>query len=131
MPNKFDISQLEGFRDNIKNFDTDAFIKSCCKELGARLLRKTKFRTPVKTGNLRRNWFVDETVSVNGKKYKIDVFNSTEYAPYVEYGHRTRNHNGWVEGCFMLTESENELRDQTDRILKLKLEKALKDLNKK
>lgn len=139
MPNKYDISQLKEFRDNLEKLDKDAFLKSCVNELSARLLRKVKKRTPVgiypkgsgKTGGtLRRNWYVENHISVNGKEYKVDIYNNTHYAPYVEYGHRTRNHNGWVNGRFMLTESENELRLQADAILKRKLEKALKDIMK-
>lgn len=139
MPKKYDITELKEFRDNLEKLDVDVFVKSCCNELASRLLRKVKKRTPVgiypagsgKTGGtLRRNWYIENHVSVNGKEYKIDVYNNTHYAPYVEYGHRTRNGNGWVNGRFMLTESENELRGQVDSILKRKLDKALKDLMK-
>lgn len=150
MLNKYDITELKEFRDNLEKIDVDFFVKSCVNELAARLLRKVKKRTPVgiyqsgtgKTGGtLRRNWYIDNQVSVNGKEYKIDVYNNTSYAPYVEYGHRQqvgrfipslgkRLKRSWVNGRFMLTESENELRSQADAILKSKLEKALKDLMK-
>lgn len=150
MPNKYDISQLKEFRDNLEKLDVDAFLKSCVNELAARLLRKVKKRTPVGIypaetgkvgGTLRRNWYVDNQVSVNGKEYKVDIYNNTHYAPYVEYGHRQqvgrfvpalgkRLKRSWVNGRFMLTESENELRGQTDAILKRKLDRALKDLMK-
>lgn len=150
MPNKYDISQLKEFRDNLEKLDVDVFLKSCVNELSARLLRKVKKRTPVGIypvemgkvgGTLRRNWYVEDHVSVNGKEYKVDVYNNTHYAPYVEYGHRQtpgrfvpglnkRLVASWVNGRFMLTESENELRGQADAILKRKLDRALKDIMK-
>lgn len=149
MPNKFDISQLKEFRDNLSNINVDLFLRDCVFELGARLLTKVKKRTPVGIypkesgkvgGNLRRNWYA-ETVDVKGKEYSVTIYNNTSYAPYVEYGHRQevgrfvptlgkRLKSAWVNGRFMLTESENELRGQVDGILKLKLEKALKGLKK-
>ena len=57
----------------------------------------------------------------------IEIINPVEYASYVEYGHRTRNHKGWVEGKFMLTVSEDEIRRSAPRILEKKLEKYLKE----
>ena len=53
-------------------------------------------------GTLRRGWTVG-TVIKSGKQYNIEVINSVEYASYVEFGHRTRNHKGWVPGQYMLT----------------------------
>ena len=47
------------------------------------------------------------TVNKVGNDYVIEIINPVEYASYVEFGHRTRNHKGWVEGKFMLTISED------------------------
>lgn len=63
-----------------------------------------------------------------GDKYIIDIVNPVEYASYVEYGHRTRNHKGWVEGHHMLTVSEAELNSMSDAILQKKLNKFMKDV---
>lgn len=46
------------------------------------------------------------TVIKNGDLYEIEIINPVEYASYVEYGHRTSNHSGWVPGRFMMTISE-------------------------
>ena len=56
-----------------------------------------------------------------GDTYQIEIINPVEYAPYVEFGHRTRNHEGWVPGRFMLTISEKELESQAPKILERKL----------
>ncbi len=103
--------------------------ETAIKELAARLLRKVIKRTPVgqysagsgKTGGtLRRNWTIGEVVKA-GNTYTIEVINPTEYAPYVEFGHRTADHSGWVDGKFMLTISEQELQTDASKILMNKL----------
>ena len=88
-------------------------------------------------GTLRRGWtagkrsnakaYADSlTVDKVGTDYVIEIINPVEYASYVEFGHRTRNHKGWVEGQFMLTISEDEIRKSAPRILEKKLETYLK-----
>lgn len=65
------------------------------------------------------------TVNKIGDNYVIEVINPVYYASYVEFGHRTRNHEGWVKGKFMLTISERELQAQAPAILERKLMKFL------
>ena len=60
-----------------------------------------------------------------GDTYVIEVINPIEYASYVEYGHRTRDHQGWVPGKFMMTISEKEIQAAALRILEKKLKKWL------
>ena len=57
----------------------------------------------------------------------IDIINPVNYASYVEFGHRTRGHKGWVKGRFMLTQSEIELNADAPKILEKKLAKWLGD----
>lgn len=47
--------------------------------------------------------------------------------PYIEFGHRTSNHQGWVNGRFMMTISAAELEQQAPAILQRKLFKMLKE----
>lgn len=90
-----------------------------------------------KGGTLRRGWTggqssnataYSNSLNVNkvGTDYVIEIINPVEYASYVEYGHRTRNHKGWVEGKFMLTISEDEIRNSAPNILQKKLKNYLK-----
>lgn len=130
--------QIERLSDEQK----DQFLESCCKELAARLLAKVIKRTPVgkeNGGTLRRGWTAGQNqnavayanslnVTKSGGSYHIDIINPVEYASYVEYGHRTRNHQGWVDGHFMLTISENEINSMSDAILQKKLKKFMKDV---
>ena len=126
-------NKLERLNDEARKQE---FIESCAKELAARLLAKAKKRTPVgvypagsgKTGGtLRRGWTI-EPIRKENDKYIIEIINPVEYAPYVEYGHRTSDHKGWVEGRFMMTISENEMREAAPGILERKLMRQLGDL---
>ena len=128
----------------------DEFIKSCAKELAARLLAKVVKRTPTSQypsgsgkvgGTLKRGWTGGVNASASnyaqslqvhqyGGYYVIEVTNPVEYASYVEFGHRTRNHQGWVEGKFMLTISEQEIQAAAPAILEKKLQQKLGELFK-
>lgn len=61
-----------------------------------------------------------------GDLYVIEITNPVEYASYVEFGHRTRNHKGWVKGHFMLTLSEKEIQRAAPAILQKKINRFLK-----
>lgn len=94
----FEIKGLEKLIDMTeeiqKNFSTD--LDKLIKRHGGVLLGNVKRRTPVDTGQLRRSWDIE-------KKYLyVRIFTSTEYAAFIEYGHRARNGKSYVEGVFML-----------------------------
>lgn len=133
--------------------DPNKFVESCAKELAARLLRLVVKRTPVGDysgdsytcasgeqhkghkvpgkvgGTLRRGWTIGE-IRKEGNVYKIDIINPVEYASYVEYGHRTANHSGWVKGHFMMTISEQELEKIAPKVLENKIKKMLSNISK-
>jgi len=148
------LQNLQRNIDRLQRGDIDKFIEECAKELAARLLAKVIRRTPVgqyppssgkKGGTLRRGWTAtteSEAQSSGGNKnaksyaeslrvtkagnvYQIEIINPVHYASYVEFGHRTRDHKGWVKGMFMLTISETELDSQASNILQRKLIKYL------
>ncbi len=75
-------------------------------------------------GTLRRGWTVGE-VRKEGGIYHVEVVNNTYYAPYVEFGHRTANHKGWVPGRFMLTISERELEVIAPRVLENRIKEFM------
>lgn len=144
---KVDVKGLKEFQKHLQKLqDPDVFLQSCAKELAARLLRMVIKRTPVgeypkgtgkKGGTLRRGWTGNnrssaqgyaESLKVNhfGDTYVVEIVNPVEYAPYVEYGHRTANHEGWVTGRFMMTISEQELEKIAPKVLENKIQKYLK-----
>lgn len=55
----------------------------------------------------------------------IEIVNPVEYASYVEFGHRTADHKGWVQGRFMLTMSEHEIQAIAPKVLEAKIKKYL------
>lgn len=132
---KFSCSDLKKLQKQLESLQSERNIlmEACAKELAARLLAKVKKRTPVgvypentgkKGGTLRRGWTIGEIENINGF-YKIEIINSVEYSSYVEFGHRTANHKGWVEGKFMLTISERELQNIAPRVLEKRLKQKL------
>ena len=144
---KLDYKQLEDLKKKLETVcdetQTDKFMRSCAKELAARLLAKVIKRTPVGQyahrtgGTLRRGWTggakADGTayaqslpIQRTGNDYVIEIINPVEYASYVEFGHRTANLKGWVEGRFMLTVSEKEIQNAAPKILEKKVLDYLK-----
>ena len=123
---------LSKFYDQMKLLEKDVndICEACAKEIAARLLAKVIKRTPVQTGTLRRGWsgnVQNMKVKKTGDLYTIEVINPVEYAEYVEYGHRTKDHKGWVPGKFFLTISEEEIRQSADGILEKKIANMLKE----
>lgn len=142
----FDCKELVQFKDKIQKLSenqTQFFIQACAKELAARLLAKVIKRTPTGKypksigkvgGTLKRGWttgksasaYVDSlNIKVANGIYTIEIVNPVDYASYVEFGHRTRNGEGWVEGKFMLTISEQEIQAASPKILENKINKML------
>lgn len=123
----FDIRGLEQLRDKISRIDYETFIKQQTMQLALRLIALTKEKTPVNTGHLRRSWAMG-TVEKVGNEYVVTVSNNVEYASMVEYGHRNRNHTGWVPGRYMLTISENELKEAAPSIINNRIERFLREV---
>lgn len=136
--------------ERLSKFNLDLFYQQCAKELAARLLALVIKRTPVgerKGGTLRRGWTSKTAESAangtgkgakawaqslkithNGKDYMIEIVNPVKYASYVEYGHRTADHKGWVPGRFMMTVSAQELEQKAPQIIERKLLKFMEDI---
>lgn len=114
--------------------------------------------TGKKGGTLRRGWTAETeanaasggnvnardyaqslTITNNGGVYVIEIVNPVHYASYVEFGHRQepgryvpaigkRLKKSWVEGKFMLTISEDELRANAPKVIERKLKNILDDI---
>lgn len=146
-----DIRGLKEFQKKLNSLQNpDEFVEACAKALAANLLARVIKRTPVgdyptssgkKGGTLRRGWTAGKSVSAKGyaeslqvrhvgNDYIIDIINPVEYASYVEYGHRTANHKGWVKGRFMMTISEQELEQIAPSALEKKVMKYLQEAMK-
>jgi hypothetical protein len=101
----FKINGLDNFINNINNIQSNFHIdlQSLVEKHGGILLRNTKMKSPVNTGQLRRSWELEKD------DLYVKVFNNTEYGLHVEYGHRIVGRDGKVkgvaEGVYMLKTS--------------------------
>ncbi|MDO4301550.1 MAG: HK97 gp10 family phage protein [Clostridia bacterium] len=133
-----DCKELEMFRDNLGKMlnDNDKFIEEITKELAQRLLAMLIKATPADTGFLKKNWSVVLTKTSDG--YEAEIINNTNYASYVNYGHRQtpgryvpaigkKLKKGWVDGKFFVELSVAELRGITQPLLEKRLEEHLKE----
>lgn len=107
-------------------------------EIGNRLMMLTKEKTPVDTGDLRGNWFLSD-LAWNGDTLELELYNNTEYAPYVEYGHAQevgryvpaigkRLVVPLVPGFFMMTRSEEEIKGVIPDLVKARVEAYLREV---
>jgi len=128
------LQRLQRKMQKLSQADIEKFCEEAAKELAARLLSKVIRDTPTGQyddgrvgGTLKRGWTIDNNITKNGSVYEIEVINPVEYASYVEYGHRTRNLQGWVNGRFMMTISADEVEQKSVQILEKKLQRMLGD----
>lgn len=101
-------------------------------------------------GTLQRGWTAGKRTSPSayakslpveksGNYYIIRVINPVKYASYVEFGHRQtpgrfvpaigkRLKQGWVNGQYFLTLSEDDLESIAPAVLQKKLDKLLQEV---
>ncbi len=141
---KFTAKGLEGLQKDLAKLqpkDNQQFIEECAKELAARLLRILIKNTlpgqyPKSSGKeggtLRRGWTAYQSkgfdVKQEGDLYTIELVNPVYYASYVEYGHRTADHKGWVPGKFVMTRAEAEIQRIAPKVLEAKIKKYLEGI---
>lgn len=129
---KFDFREFEklakSFKKAVDERVIERFIQDFLLEMAFRALRKIKKRTPVDTGELRRNWQVGRVVR-QGNIYVVEIYNNTDYASFVEFGHRTGvDLTKWVEGRFMMTISMQEIERELPRYLEKRMAGLLNDI---
>ena len=111
--------------------------------------RKRKFRTKegeirnkywkgYTGGTLSRGWTIGNiTQKPNG--YEIEIINPTEYASYVEFGHRQKPgrfvpqigkalKKSWAPGKFMMTITEQEIQNMAPALIQKRFEKFLRQV---
>lgn len=105
-----DFNELENYVKNFRkmSIEFNKFLFDFLTKNALEALAKTKKRTPVDTGELRRNWEITRVIK-RGDELLVYLYNGKDYASYVEEGHATRNREGWVEGYYMATISIEEV----------------------
>ncbi|GKU79861.1 phage protein [Paenibacillus sp. L3-i20] len=130
---EFDFSALERMtnhmRTSMENGIIEKFMHDFILEVAFRAERKIKPRTPLgETGELRRSWMVGK-VERHGNDFVVEIYNNTEYAIFVEYGHRTgKDLTGWVDGRFMMTISMKEIERELQTYYDKHVTRLLDDL---
>ena len=114
----FEIKGIDTFLKNINNIQSNfhSDLQNLVEKHGGILLRDTKMKTPVDTGQLRRSWELEK-----GDLY-VKLMNRTSYGIFIEFGHRTRGGKSYVEGVYMLKTSF----EKTKKDFENDLEKLLK-----
>lgn len=136
---RINLRDFKNYKDAVARLSReqlDATLRSTARGLGLAMLKKVVYKTPVGQypsgsgrvgGTLRRGWQIDpNVVKTSEGAYSVTVYNPVEYASYVEYGHRTRNHSGWVEGQFFMTNSAKEIEVQAPAYVEHMLNEAIK-----
>ena len=112
---KVDDAQFQAWANRVRGkIDRDVIKKEIgksSKRIGVQALKQFKANTPVDTGTLRRNWSVEGPVYAS-RAWIITMTNNTEYAAWVENGHRTPSHTAWVPGQFFMRASLNQINSQ-------------------
>lgn len=127
---KIDTRELEAFVKKLEKLEREmpTLMTTCTNRVAGQLVSKVKKKTKYVTGTLRDGWRMEPTEMVEGRKYRAVVRNTTNYAHYVEFGHRTRDLKGFVKGRGWYTESMKEVADILPQILQAELDKKLKEL---
>ena len=114
----FEIKGIDNFLKDINNIQSNfhSDLQNLIEKHGGILLRNTKLKSPVDTGQLRRSWQLEK-----GDLY-VRIFSSCEYVKHVEWGHRTRDGKSYVEGVYMLKTSF----EKTEKDFENDLEKLFK-----
>lgn len=98
---------------------------------GMEWLKDVRANTPVakntkwhKGGTLRRSMTFDG-VQKTGSGFEMSLSNNTEYAQFVEMGHRTRGGKGVVKGRYMMKKGTIRLEEKLPNALEKAMAKAL------
>lgn len=128
---KIDTKGLDEFANKLKKASTQTqkdVVFKALDDLSADVLARAIKQTPRDTTNLARSWKASAATIKRGNTYSRNIYNSADYGVYVEYGHRTRNHRGWVPGKFMLTRAIEDVDKRKDQIVSEIVTKYFGDL---
>ena len=125
---------LEALIGRLESGGAEDVIEDAMLQFSQYGLAIAKKNTPVDIGQLRHGWDVQEASAE-----RIVLSNNTEYAEYVEYGHRQkpgryvpklgkRLKHSWVRGQFFAARSEQQLRKNADKFLRPRITKGLQEL---
>lgn len=130
---KIDKTALDKLKKDLTNLPqkVDGILKKSVESGTDYLLDSTTRFTPVDTGHLKGRWerIDNGAVRVENGKYISGIENDTEYAEYVNWGHRTVN-GGFVKGRFFVQKGQEELRKEIPNILNFHIKKEVENWGK-
>lgn len=91
-------------------------VYDCIKKTTVDLLTSAKQHTPVDKGKLKQHCY-SELPQRSASNPEGSVYYTMEYAPHVEYGHRTVN-GGYVAGQYYLKAAVDEITPQFQEEIK-------------
>lgn len=154
---ELDLKQFKKWANQIQAMSqaqVDSVYQDASNRVARQLLAEVKKRTPVGVppadidaetfaaywsgytgGTLRRTWRAAAPYKA-GNAWTVEITNNTEYASYVEYGHRQHRGQyvpalgkslkvGWVPGRHMLTLSIQAVQPRADKVLSRALRRYL------
>lgn len=123
----FGFDELEKKLLNILTVQYPEEIQKKLKQIALSAQTSIAYNTPVDTGNLKRSWTISEPKHINGE-WTIEVGSNLEYAPHLEYGHKTPS-GGFVQGYHMVEISVKQLEQQLPSDLKDWLQSLMRELS--
>lgn len=114
---------IQGIKNDFPD-STETFMKQQAESLKKDVKKEVSKggNHPVDTGTLRNAW-----QRKNAGKYRQVLFNATNYANHVEYGHRTgKGRKKFVKGRFMLRKAVDKRRIEFYRDLEKFVEVLMK-----
>lgn len=128
---KFDTQDFDRFvnefENKLKGEAIVAEIEVALTQTAGTAINKVKKKTPVDKGTLRRNWQASNAKHLGGM-FLIDIYNNTDYAPFIENGHRIVRGGrtvGYQPGVFMLRDAIREVDSNWDRLVGRRFLQAL------
>ena len=127
-----DDAQFQQFADRVKGKIDRGYVKKELEKsfdkIGKQSLKVLKANTPVKSGNLRKQWTAAGTSYGGFSGWTIKLVNNAEYASCVESGHRQqpgkyvpaiekRLVKSWVPGQFFMRKSNAQIQSQMPKLV--------------
>ena len=101
------------------NFEKEA--SKTLDKITIEILQDTRNNTPIDTGVLKGSW-----LSKKKGDFERIVYTNKHYAPYVEFGHRTRGKKSFVDGQYMLTRAVKKAEEDLDENFSILIENLWK-----
>lgn len=149
----FDFSQLERFKNAMQRLgQSEGYVKTCVSAMDmisqralkhiSNVTKAGRYKNGKTGGTLKKSWQVKQATA-SGDTFSGAIYTPLEYAPYVEYGHRTRlgrgsspkykpkkNGKAWVEGKKYLDTIMPRVEKEAPALLQQKMAEKLREVLK-